>query len=226
MSSDRRLVSNEETNPSEDIYKKIELVNRLYTNYSKLFEYNSREELVSFVATNIVNGVEGRILQYIEKYPVFLVPTLIDNLKVGKGWVYKVIQKLKLYGGVVRTEFKIEPSSRRYAGPRPKIHVLAHINLSGRSDPRLRDARDRYWKYLNGALYEATQTNLDEDVGQSLIEYFHSKNRYAQFTPSHMEIIDYLRTSPLGKNIAPLNRKDYAKTVFDKLRIMKFGDEL
>ena len=225
MNNDRRLVSNEETNLSEDIYNKIELVNRLYTNYSKLFEYNSREELVSFVATNIMNGVEGKILQYIEKYPVFLVPTLIDNLKIGKGWVYKVIQKLKLYGGVVRTEIKIEPSRRRYAGPKPKIHVLAHINLSGISDPRVRDARTRYWNYLDSSVYEPSQTVLDEDLGQILVEFFHSKNRYAQFTPTPMEIMDYLRTS-YGQRVEPQNRKDYAKTVSDRLRKMKLGDKL
>ena len=187
------------------------------------------EKLVNFLFSGFNRGSKGKILRYIDQNPVFLIPTLINFTGVEWSHGYKIIKKLIYLKCVIRTtddRYKIKPSSRRDAGERPRIHFLSHIELTGPSDPRVRAAQKRYFEMIRTQdNEEPIQTSLDSDIIQELIAFFHSKNRYAQFTPTPMEIMDYLRTS-YGKMVEPQNRKDHAKKVSDRLRKMKLGDEL
>ena len=187
------------------------------------------KKLVDFLFSGFNRGAKGKILRYIDQHPVFLVPTMIKFTGVEWSHCYKIIKKLIYLKCVIKTtddRYKIKPSSRRDAGERPRIHYLSHIELTGSSDPRVREAQIRYFEMIRTEKYETPiQTSLDSDIAQELIVLFHSRNRYAQFTPTPMEIMTYLRTS-YGTQVEPQNRKDYAKTVFDRLSKMKLEDEL
>ena len=228
MGYPKQFMENNSTNHPIEYNKQKRFIDRIATNLF-LTIIDVDEKLVSYLSSGFNSGARGKILEYIDKNPVFLVPTMINVTGVEWSHAYKIISKLKVLKCVITTtdnRYKIKPSSRRYAGERPRIHHLSHIELTGPSDPRVRSAQIRYFEMIKTQDYEEPiQTSLDSDIVQELIAFFHSNKRYAQFTPTPMEIMDYLRTS-YGKVVDPQNRKDHAKKVSDRLRKMKLGDEL
>lgn len=231
MSDTKRFVERNSTNQPDVTVDESRFIDRISTNWFTCLVGSDRKA-VKYIFSGLTSGARSQILRYIDNHSVFLMPTLIKNCEVEHSHGYKIIQKLRSLKLIIRTtdvRYKIAPSNRRYAGERPRIHHMSHIELTGRSDPRVVAAQKRYFEMIRREQIDVSQvqTEFGGDVVSELVEYYKSKKQVEEYAPYPIEIIKHLKDSPkYSVSVIPQDRKNYANKTYSILRTIPIQEVL
>jgi len=183
------------------------------------------EELVNFLLKNITKpkAEYNFILHYIDKNPVFLVPTIWRLQNVSKQHVYKQIGVLKKLNIVKKTKYKVEPPAFHYSGQRPLIYTVTGIDLTGSFDPRIDEARSKYYDEIRKSYNQSSEETVDykqeqlTNIVNQVVDQYSQLFRFGALTPGLDLITAELKIDSRLKGLDQKSVFTLAKQIHNKL---------
>jgi len=224
--TEKGIVNKLLTNTPDHTYVgKARLVSQLLTNYTLIPNVIDSPGLVNWLLTNL-RGKKGEILLYTNENPVFLQPNIWKTLGLSKEYTTRIIKQLIRLNLVKKTKYSIIPPIRNLGGRRPTIFTLFNIELNESSDPRIQEARNKYYetftRYDLGHLKDPKNIVSVDLLSQQVVDYYSQQGKVGvDLSPSKHQILANMKTMKEADGIDSITLLNIAQRIYNDLSFME-----